>query len=37
VEQLPIEAVREQNVAHEYTRSLLLATEGYRRKTVDPA
>jgi peptide/nickel transport system ATP-binding protein len=37
VEQLPIEAVREQNVAHEYTRSLLLATEGYRRKAVDPA
>ena len=37
VEQLPIEAVREQNVAHEYTRSLLLATQGYRRKANDPA
>ena len=37
VEQLPIEAVREQNVAHEYTRSLLLATQGYRRKAIDPA
>jgi peptide/nickel transport system ATP-binding protein len=37
VEQLPIEAVREQNVAHEYTRSLLLATEGYRRNPIDPA
>ena len=37
VEQLPIEAIREQNVAHEYTRSLLLATEGYRRKAIDPA
>jgi peptide/nickel transport system ATP-binding protein len=32
VEQLSIEAVREQRVAHEYTRRLLLATQGYRRE-----
>ncbi len=36
VEQLPIEAVREQDVAHEYTRSLLLATQGYQRRVVAP-
>jgi peptide/nickel transport system ATP-binding protein len=34
VEQLPIDAVREQRVTHEYTRRLLLATEGYRREEV---
>jgi peptide/nickel transport system ATP-binding protein len=32
VEQLPIDAVREQRVTHEYTRRLLLATQGYRRE-----
>jgi peptide/nickel transport system ATP-binding protein len=31
VEQLDVEAVRAQRVAHEYTRSLLHATQGYRR------
>ncbi len=32
VEQLAIEDIREQRVSHDYTRSLLLATQGYRRK-----
>jgi peptide/nickel transport system ATP-binding protein len=32
VEQLSIDEVREQRVAHEYTRRLLLATQGYRRE-----
>jgi peptide/nickel transport system ATP-binding protein len=31
VEQLSVDAIREQRVTHDYTRSLLLATEGYRR------
>ncbi|MGH8782436.1 ABC transporter ATP-binding protein [Paraburkholderia sp.] len=31
VEQLDIDAVRAQRVSHDYTRSLLLATGGYRR------
>jgi len=35
VEALGIDAVREQRVQHEYTRSLLLATAGYRRNAVD--
>lgn len=35
VEEPGIEAVREQRVQHEYTRSLLLATAGYRRNAAD--
>ncbi|GAB2916840.1 ABC transporter ATP-binding protein [Paraburkholderia jirisanensis] len=35
VEELGVEAIRAQQVQHEYTRSLLLATGGYRRKAVD--
>ncbi|TCK43291.1 peptide/nickel transport system ATP-binding protein [Paraburkholderia sp. BL8N3] len=35
VEQLSIDAVRAREVTHEYTRSLLLATEGYRRKVAE--
>jgi peptide/nickel transport system ATP-binding protein len=35
VEALDIDAVREQRVQHEYTRSLLLATAGYRRNAAD--
>jgi peptide/nickel transport system ATP-binding protein len=35
VEELTVEAIRAQQVQHEYTRSLLLATGGYRRKTVE--
>jgi peptide/nickel transport system ATP-binding protein len=35
VESLGIDAVREQRVQHEYTRSLLLATAGYRRHATD--
>jgi peptide/nickel transport system ATP-binding protein len=35
VEALGIDAVREQRVQHEYTRSLLLATAGYRRNAAD--
>jgi peptide/nickel transport system ATP-binding protein len=31
VEQLPIEAVRARDVQHDYTRRLLMATDGYRR------
>jgi ABC-type methionine transport system ATPase subunit len=34
VEQRDIEAIRAQQVEHEYTRSLLLATTGYQRKPV---
>ena len=33
VEQLNIDALREQRVEHEYTRRLINATEGYKRKT----
>jgi peptide/nickel transport system ATP-binding protein len=35
VEQRDIEQIRAQQVEHEYTRSLLLATEGYQRKAVE--
>jgi peptide/nickel transport system ATP-binding protein len=35
VEELGIEAVRAQQVKHEYTRRLLLATAGYRRNVAD--
>ncbi|TDN63528.1 ABC transporter ATP-binding protein [Paraburkholderia sp. BL10I2N1] len=35
VEELGIDAVRAQQVQHDYTRSLLLATGGYQRKVVD--
>jgi peptide/nickel transport system ATP-binding protein len=35
VEELGIDAVRAQQVRHEYTRSLLLATAGYRRNAAD--
>jgi peptide/nickel transport system ATP-binding protein len=35
VEALGIDAVREQRVQHEYTRSLLLATAGYRRNAIE--
>ncbi|HVE09651.1 MAG TPA: ABC transporter ATP-binding protein [Paraburkholderia sp.] len=35
VEQLGVEAIRAQQVQHDYTRSLLLATGGYRRKAVE--
>jgi peptide/nickel transport system ATP-binding protein len=34
VEQLSVDAVRAQQVEHDYTRSLLLATGGYHRKAV---
>ena len=34
VEQLDIASIRAQQVEHEYTRSLLLATAGYRRERV---
>jgi peptide/nickel transport system ATP-binding protein len=35
VEQLGVDAIRAQQVQHEYTRSLLLATGGYRRKAIE--
>jgi peptide/nickel transport system ATP-binding protein len=35
VEELRIDAIRAQQVTHEYTRSLLLATGGYQRKAVE--
>jgi peptide/nickel transport system ATP-binding protein len=35
VEELDIERVRAQQVESEYSRSLLLATGGYRRKAVE--
>ncbi|MFC0696721.1 ABC transporter ATP-binding protein [Paraburkholderia humisilvae] len=35
VEELGIEAVRAQQVRHDYTRSLLVATAGYRRNAAD--
>ncbi|MGF6602873.1 peptide/nickel transport system ATP-binding protein [Paraburkholderia sp. GAS448] len=35
VEELGINAIRAQQVQHDYTRSLLLATGGYQRKVVD--
>jgi peptide/nickel transport system ATP-binding protein len=34
VEQRDIASIRARQVEHEYTRSLLLATAGYRRKSV---
>jgi peptide/nickel transport system ATP-binding protein len=37
VEQLSIDEVREQRVVHEYTRRLLLATQGYRREGIAAA
>jgi peptide/nickel transport system ATP-binding protein len=36
VEQRDIASIRAQQVEHEYTRSLLLATTGYQRKPVQP-
>ncbi|WP_159836013.1 ABC transporter ATP-binding protein [Burkholderia sp. 8Y] len=36
VEQLGVEAVRARDVKHEYTRRLLLATQGYTREPVNP-
>ena len=35
LEQLSIDAVRSNDVQHEYTRSLLLATQGYKRKVAE--
>jgi peptide/nickel transport system ATP-binding protein len=35
VEQRDIEQIRAQQVEHEYTRSLLLATEAYQRKAAE--
>ncbi|MBN3764420.1 ABC transporter ATP-binding protein [Burkholderia sp. Ac-20365] len=35
VEELDVERIRAQQVENEYSRSLLLATSGYRRKAVD--
>jgi peptide/nickel transport system ATP-binding protein len=35
VEELEIDAIRAQQVRHDYTRSLLLASGGYRRSAVD--
>jgi len=35
VEELGVDAIRAQQVQHEYTRSLLLATGGYRRRAVE--
>jgi peptide/nickel transport system ATP-binding protein len=34
VEQCDVASIRAQQVEHEYTRSLLLATTGYQRKPV---
>jgi peptide/nickel transport system ATP-binding protein len=34
VEQCDVASIRAQQVEHEYTRSLLLATAGYQRKPV---
>jgi peptide/nickel transport system ATP-binding protein len=35
VEELDVEKIRAQQVDHEYSRSLLVATNGYQRKSVD--
>jgi peptide/nickel transport system ATP-binding protein len=35
VEELDVEKIRAQQVDNEYSRSLLLATNGYQRKAVD--
>lgn len=36
VEQVSVDAIREHRVEHEYTRRLMLATEGYTRKSIAP-